>query len=98
VDNYRKEASMVPLEAIQNLSSSEYDPFSQLAQKELYTQLGKALAELTPDQRELLQLRFAAQLSYAEIGLVMGKSEAAVKMSVYRLIDKLQENLEKTNE
>lgn len=98
VDNYRKDASMVPLETIQNLSSSEDDPFSQLAQKELFTQLKVALAELTLEQRELLQLRFAAQLSYAEIGLVMGKSEAAVKMSVYRLIDKLQENLEKSNE
>lgn len=98
VDSYRKQANLVPLETIQNLRRGDDDLSHQLAQKELFAQLTEVLAELTLEQRELLDLRFAAQLSYAEIGLVMGKSEAAVKMSIYRLLDKLQENLEMRNE
>jgi len=98
VDSYRKQRSSVPLEDIQNMPLSADDPFSQLVQKELHSRLGQLVGELSQEQKELLELRFAAELSYAEIGLVIGKSEAAVKMSVYRLLDKLQEKMEKSDE
>ena len=98
VDSYRVKRPVVPLEDIQNMPLSADDPFSQLVQKELHSRLGQLVGELSQEQKELLELRFAAELSYAEIGLVIGKSEAAVKMSVYRLLDKLQEKMEKSDE
>jgi len=98
VDSYRAQRPVVPLEAIQNVPLNDSDPFTQLAQEETRARLGEVLHELTQDQQELLQLRFAAELSFAEIGMVTGKSEAAVKMSVYRLLDKLQEKMEKSDE
>ena len=56
------------------------------------------LSQLDEDQQELLRLRFSAGLSFAEISLLDGRSEAAVKMAVYRTIDFLREHWEVENE
>lgn len=55
------------------------------------------LAQLDEDKRELLRLRFIAQLSFAEIAAMDGRSEAAVKMSVYRILDWLRDHWEAEN-
>jgi len=52
-----------------------------------------ALAQLTPEQQELLQLRFFAQLPYATIAQIVGKREAAVKMAAYRALEQLKRRL-----
>ncbi len=49
------------------------------------------LAGLDPVQRELLALRFAAGLSAPQIALVVGKSPAAVKKQLTRLLHTLKE-------
>jgi RNA polymerase sigma-70 factor (ECF subfamily) len=49
-----------------------------------------ALLSLTVDQREALALRYAADLSFREIGQALGKSEAAAKMLVRRGIEGLR--------
>lgn len=60
--------------------------------------LKQVLEALDEDQRELLQLRFTAELGFAEIAMILGKNEAAVKMSLYRVLDKLREYWEAGNE
>lgn len=55
------------------------------------------LAQLDEGKRELLRLRFAAELGFAEIALLEGKSEAAVKMTLYRTLAWLRENWEAEN-
>jgi RNA polymerase sigma-70 factor (ECF subfamily) len=47
--------------------------------------------ELDPARRELLALRFAAGLTSAQIGVAVGKSEAAVKKQLTRIIASLKE-------
>lgn len=42
-------------------------------------QLSKALKQLTPAQREVIGLRFFAELSSAEAGKILGKSSGAVR-------------------
>jgi RNA polymerase sigma-70 factor (ECF subfamily) len=49
------------------------------------------LLGLTPYNRELLALRFAAQLSSTEIAAVVGKNPAAVKKQLTRLLQTLKE-------
>jgi RNA polymerase sigma-70 factor (ECF subfamily) len=56
------------------------------------------LAQLDEDRQELLRLRFSAGLSFAQIGMLEGRSEAAVKMAVYRTLDFLRENWEAEHE
>ena len=51
---------------------------------------------LAPDRAEALRLRFFAGLECGEIAIVMGRSEAAVKMLVHRALIDLRERLEAT--
>ena len=46
--------------------------------------LARALAQLTPEDREALVLRAQEALSYAEIAQILGTSEGAVKVRVHR--------------
>lgn len=56
------------------------------------------LARLSDQERELLSLRFLADLRYREIGRVLGKSESTIKKTIYRVIAQIQRGMEKENE
>jgi RNA polymerase sigma-70 factor (ECF subfamily) len=56
--------------------------------------LARLLAQLDEQKQELLRLRYAAGLRFAEIVLLEGRSEAAVKMELYRALDFLREQRE----
>jgi RNA polymerase sigma-70 factor (ECF subfamily) len=55
--------------------------------------VARALQALAPDRAEALALRIFGGLDIAEVGEVMGKSEAAVKMLVHRAVNDLHERL-----
>jgi RNA polymerase sigma-70 factor (ECF subfamily) len=48
------------------------------------------LRKLTTKERDAVALRFAAGLKAAEIGAVLGVSETAARMLVYRAVSKLR--------
>lgn len=50
------------------------------------------LRALDPDKREILALRFAARLTAAEIGRLIGKSEAATQKYLARILQSLKEH------
>ena len=56
--------------------------------------LVKLLAQLEEENQELLRLRFSAGLSFAEIAMLDGRNEAAVKMTIYRSLVWLREHWE----
>ena len=56
------------------------------------------LSQLDEDHQELLRLRFSAGLSFAQISMLDGRSEAAVKMAVYRALNFLREHWEAEHE
>jgi len=68
-------------------------PETITGQRSQMAQVSQALSRLTPDRMEALALRYFADLSTAETGKVMGKSEAAVKMLVSRGLHDLRERL-----
>ncbi len=72
-------------------SSSDNDPETLLLRRESLGRLHELLAALDGEKRELLALRFAGQLSSSEIATVVGKSPAAVKKQLTRLIQALKE-------
>jgi RNA polymerase sigma-70 factor (ECF subfamily) len=49
---------------------------------------------LKDDERELIRLRYVADLSYAEMADLLGKREDAVKKSVHRLLARLKGQME----
>lgn len=62
-------------------------PTEQVAEIRLnMDQAARALKSLSPERAEALVLRLFAGLSATEAAEVMGKSEVAVKMLVYRSI------------
>jgi RNA polymerase sigma-70 factor (ECF subfamily) len=50
----------------------------------------RLIAALPEAQRELLALRVAGELSAKEIGAVLGKSEGAVRVALYRTMQQLR--------
>jgi RNA polymerase sigma-70 factor (ECF subfamily) len=63
--------------------------------RERLRQLVQALKE---EERELIYLRYVAELSFAEIARSLRKNEEAVKKSMYRLIARLKGELEADHE
>lgn len=58
----------------------------------------RAIQTLAEDERELIHLRYVAELSFAEIARTLHKNEDAVKKRLYRLIARLQSELEEDHE
>ena len=73
--------------------SGEYSPERQLEQRENEQRIQKALAALTPDQREAILLSRYQGLSYAEIAQISGCSEGAVKTRVFRAMETMKKAL-----
>jgi RNA polymerase sigma factor (sigma-70 family) len=90
-DFFRKQSREVTLEQIEETAAD--DP-SLVEQVEIHNLLSK----LTAGEQDLLRLRYSARLSFAEIGAVQGKSEDAVKKTLYRLQSRLQRGLEEEHE
>jgi RNA polymerase sigma-70 factor (ECF subfamily) len=90
---YRRRPTL-PLDEAEQLPGSFADPLEQVIQGEEMERMAALLADLDEDQRELLRLRFTAGLDYAEIGALLERSQAAVKMAVYRLLRQMNEKWE----
>ena len=78
----------------ERLESPGVDPLSQVIQDEERRDLLRLIQALKEEEQDLLRLRFVAELNYAEIGAVLGRSEAAVKKQMYRLLASLESQLE----
>ncbi len=74
-------------------ASGENSPDRNLEQKENEQRIRKALAALTPEQREAILLSRYQGLSYAEIAQISGCSEGAVKTRVFRAMETLKKAL-----
>ena len=56
------------------------------------------ISDLPENDLELIRLRFIAELSFSEIGLVLNRKENTVKKSLYRLLARLKSQLEVSHE
>jgi RNA polymerase sigma-70 factor (ECF subfamily) len=70
---------------------SAANPEETALRTEMYERLRSLLVELDLEKRELLALRFAAGLSSRQIAGVTGRSEAAVKKQLTRILRTLKE-------
>lgn len=55
-----------------------------------HVDLANALAHLTPDDRALVALRYAAELDSSELGPLLGLSASGVRTRLSRLLDRLR--------
>lgn len=75
------------------VSGSASDPQLLAEHKLNIKQLASAIKQLTEAQREVISLRFAGELSVAEVATVMGKSQGAVKALQHSAIVALRKTL-----
>jgi len=94
VDFYRQR----PVEQLNDPPSPEPSLVAAVEKGDDLQRLAHTLAQLDEDRQELLRMRFSSGLSFAEIGQIEGRSEAAVKMMIYRTLEHLREQWEVENE
>lgn len=92
IDHYRHLAllTLVPIELASEMEDATPTPEQYVQQQESYEGLYRALAQLVPLQRELIWLRYTKNMSYFEIGGILGKSEGAVRQLCARTLHQLR--------
>lgn len=85
MDHFRRNRREVPLDTVEDWSLAD-DAAGRSIPSDEVASLARLIQRLEPDQRDLIRLRYVADLSFAEIGEVLGKSEGAVKKSLYRVL------------
>ncbi|MGC9320584.1 MAG: RNA polymerase sigma factor [Armatimonadota bacterium] len=97
-DHHRQQHPQLPLDEALDSPGHGENPMTSMMRKEALQRLSALIAGLQEDKQELLRLRFAGGLTYPEIARVMGRSEAAVKMAVHRLLRRLEAEWEEDHE
>jgi len=87
--DYHRSSPPLPLitEAVPSIVGR---PEYEKDRKDSFLRLEKILTGLSQEELDMLRLRYAADLSHAEIGHIIGKSEAATKMAFSRLIRRMR--------
>lgn len=97
-DHHRQYRPELPLELVAERLTAVHNPPAEVAQQETLRHLAQLVGQLPEEKQEMLRLRFAAGLTYADIGTMTGRSEAAVKMAMNRLLKQLQQQWEVEHE
>lgn len=97
-DHHRRQRPELPLDEARDTAAGGEGALARLVREEALQRLAGLVEKLDDDKQEMLRLRFAGGLTYREIGRVVGRSEAAVKMAVHRLLRHLEAEWEEDDE
>jgi RNA polymerase sigma-70 factor (ECF subfamily) len=92
----RKKRTTVPLD--ESLASNERNLQLVVEHRQDIEQLLLATKKLTEAQREVVSLRFASELSIAQVAKVMGRSQGAVKALQHSAVVALRKALAVTDD
>lgn len=93
IDQERRRRPLIPLWKGAEPASPDRSPETASIEVEERRTLRLLLADLPAVQRDAVALRYAADLTASEIGLVIGKSEAATQKLIRRAVERLREGL-----
>lgn len=88
----RKSDEMMKAEALRQPLSAP-SPEEQFERTDEHARLGRAFSCLTPDHQEAMKLCFVEDLSHAEIGERMGRSEKAIESLLARAREALRKEM-----
>jgi RNA polymerase sigma-70 factor (ECF subfamily) len=97
MDSFRQKKNTSSIEEVADIPV-ENDPMSGVIQSDQTAILTKLIRALSEDERELLRLRFLAEMSFPVIAHLLHRNESAVKKSTYRVLARLHSQLEFPNE
>jgi len=89
----KKRVETVPLDGASNVTSDMGNPLEAVAREEAAGHLRAALKTLNHDHREVLVLRYYADLTVPESAKVLGCRPGTVKSRLSRALDKLEAGL-----
>jgi RNA polymerase sigma-70 factor (ECF subfamily) len=93
-DHFRANRSTLPLEEAWAVAErDESGPEAKAVQADQQRVILAAVQKLSPDQQEVLLLRFSGGLRLKEIAETVGKSENAVKQLLFRALGNLKGRL-----
>lgn len=95
-DNSRRRE--MPLEEHTQLPVRGEHPEQSLVKTQEVEGLLRVLRRLSPERQQLIILKFVEHLPNAEIAVIMGRSEGAIKSLYHRTLLSLREELEKRDE
>jgi RNA polymerase sigma-70 factor (ECF subfamily) len=96
VANWHRDRSRrqeIPLSEVPVVPSKEDRPEASLVRSQEQDSLLRFIRQLPPERQTLLILKFVENLSNAEIGQIMGRSEGAVKSLYHRTLLSLRDQL-----
>ena len=94
-DHYRRQRPVVESELDERLVAAEDDPVSAVAEQLSRQRLRAAISRLTPDQQQVLALRFGEGMKAREVAEVMGKSVGAIEALQHRALAALRRVLKR---
>ena len=94
-DRSRKQE--IPIDDLPILPTKGDHPERNLVRSQEQESLLKMIRKLPPERQNLLILKFVENMSNAEIGNIMGRSEGAVKSLYHRTLLALRDQLEDQN-
>jgi RNA polymerase sigma factor (sigma-70 family) len=99
--DYLRKKKEVPIQHEEWLADQEdptWQPEEHVITEEERSRLKQTISSLTQDQRDVITLRYFADLKLAQIGEVIGKSESAIKMISKRALSRLKKVYEGRSE
>ena len=97
MDHFRRRDNLSSMDESSEIPVED-NTLSKVIQTEQEQALSKLIQALTEKERELLRFRFLAEMSFPEIARFLHRNEEAVKKRTYRLLARLQSQLEVSNE
>ncbi|MCE5207197.1 MAG: sigma-70 family RNA polymerase sigma factor [Chloroflexi bacterium] len=97
VDIYRKDREPAALDDTTDIAG-DVDILEDVIHNQRREALTCLIAALPEEEHDLLRLRYTAGLSYSEIGQLLNRSEGAIKKTIYRLLARLESQLEDYHE
>jgi RNA polymerase sigma-70 factor (ECF subfamily) len=97
VNHYRHRENTTPLGEDDRSPDAE-DTLAGVIRSERAKALSVLIRTLPEGERELLRLRYLAEMSFRDIARALKKNEDAVKKSLYRLLERVQRQLEVLND
>jgi RNA polymerase sigma-70 factor (ECF subfamily) len=85
----KKSISTVSLESAPEIPDDDYNIDELLIQEENHQMLREALSSLSPEQREVIVLRYFSDLTVPEIAAAVSIPEGTVKSRLSRALDRL---------
>lgn len=94
MDYFRKQRNEASLDEAERIPA-DINPLQQVIKTERSAALWKLIRASSEDEQELIRLRYVAELSFAEIGHLLGQKEDTVKKTLYRLLARLKVQADK---